>query len=334
MTYRASSTLIITTAPFTQPAYNVGTVTVSVSATEPFTRGAFAFIENGGYYQILSVVSGTQLLLRNCGVGNLSAGSSVPAGSFVYPTSGPATSIPGYWQATDADTLLCWKLDEASGATTWAEQISGYTMSYANNAPTSGAMTTPWLSTAVQTNSASTGTFWKSTNSNTTTSTSFSMSIWHYPTSFSSDYPFIIGKQYRTNGSANGWTAPYSSVNINGTTGADGTIEFQAAVSGTQYSTTLTQKLVANAWQFLAITFNGTSKVAKFYYNGTLSQTLSALSGAIDWNSGGSPGPWIMGANANGGNFAKGYFADYRVYGVEKAAGFWSSMYSQMKGLP
>ena len=94
----------ITTANFTQPLAG-NQVTISVSSTQQLSNQGFGigqviYIENGGYYEVISIASLTSMTIENLGyAGNAAPASNIASGSKVSPgglvgATGP-TGAPG-----------------------------------------------------------------------------------------------------------------------------------------------------------------------------------------------------------------------------------------------
>jgi hypothetical protein len=74
---------VTTSALFTQPS-SAANVAIAVTKTSPFTVGAELFIENGGFYEVVSIASATAMTVKNLGYAdNASPAATVASGSDV-----------------------------------------------------------------------------------------------------------------------------------------------------------------------------------------------------------------------------------------------------------
>lgn len=107
-----------TTAPFTQPTV-LGTVTIDVVSSLWMGAGAYLFLENGGTYQVTSIVSSTQIVAML--VDAIAApGALVPGSVLVSPSGVPGGGGgggAGPAPAIDANHLYVYACDDALGTT-------------------------------------------------------------------------------------------------------------------------------------------------------------------------------------------------------------------------
>jgi hypothetical protein len=72
---------VTTSALFTQPS-SAANVAITVTKTSPFTVGAELFIENGGFYEVVSIASATGMTVKNLGYAdNASPAATIASGS-------------------------------------------------------------------------------------------------------------------------------------------------------------------------------------------------------------------------------------------------------------
>lgn len=77
----ATVAAVTTSAQFTQPA-SAANVAITVTKTSPFTVGAEIFIENGGFYEVVSIANATGMTVKNLGYpDNASPAATVASGS-------------------------------------------------------------------------------------------------------------------------------------------------------------------------------------------------------------------------------------------------------------
>jgi hypothetical protein len=92
LTPPAGAVTTTTSLAFTQPAVN-SNVAVTFDSTAGMAAGAVLYIEDGGYYQIVSIADATHATLKNLGyTGNAAPAATVPSGGDVIPggVQGPA----------------------------------------------------------------------------------------------------------------------------------------------------------------------------------------------------------------------------------------------------
>jgi len=101
----------VTTGNFTQPLAG-NNVTISVSSTQQLSNQGFGigqvlFIENGGYYEVVSINSLTSITVQNLGyTGNAAPASNIPSGSKVSPGGLIGQTGPAGAPGTGGSTLL------------------------------------------------------------------------------------------------------------------------------------------------------------------------------------------------------------------------------------
>lgn len=101
----------VTTANFTQPLAG-NQVIISVSSTQQLSNQGFGigqviYIENGGYYEVISIASLTSMTIENLGyTGNAAPASNIASGSKVSPGGLIGQTGPAGTPAVNGTTLL------------------------------------------------------------------------------------------------------------------------------------------------------------------------------------------------------------------------------------
>lgn len=199
-----------------------------------------------------------------------------------------------------------WDLDEGSGTTTADETGS-------NNNGTLGG-TSAWSTTAHSGGQSvlfdGSTTYISPTNGSSVidTASSFSVSLWAYPTTTGGTHG-VIAAPGTVAGGSSGFFIKQDPTNLRWVFDmpqADATSPTEDQIG------TANSSLVANTWYHLVGTYNGSTKLMAFYVNGSLIGTLTH--GGTPWTAGGAFQVGRLRWNGSLGNYFKGNVDDVRVY--------------------
>jgi hypothetical protein len=199
-----------------------------------------------------------------------------------------------------------WDLDEGSGTTT-ADQTGS------NNNGTLGG-TSAWSTTAHSGGESvlfdGTTTYISPTNGSSVvdSASSFSVSLWAYPTTTTGTHGVIAVGGTAASGSS-GFFIKQDPTNLRWVfdmpqTDTSAPTEDQLA--------TANSSLVANTWYHLVGTYNGATKVMAFYLNGSV--VASMVHGGTPWTAGGALQVGRLRWNGSLADYFKGNIDDVRVY--------------------
>jgi hypothetical protein len=327
----------VTTAQFTQPAA-AANVQVSVTNALWMVAGEVIYVATGGYYQIVSVDSGTLATVKNLGyTGNLAAGQTVSSGAGVTPggVQGAAASAASLY-AVDSYTLHRWKMDESSGNFADTGSAANAALTQFSGTPIYGELGP--VSTCAYLGPASVEARSSADVGLPSSTTQVSVYGWVKAVSFPTTWMRLGGKLYNP------------AINV----GADSCMLLMQSAGGvyadpylswasstTNKNTTPTSiaargRIYPRLWYHVGATFSQTSSTATvcIYVNGRKVLQQDVTSAAINWNSG-SSGAWLVGGNVtNNASYCDGWFFDWRFDdGIVRAESFFTAVYKATAGL-
>lgn len=309
--------------------YFLPTVDASPSTNEGFRTTIK--LTPGSLYPVSVWGTGGQYIDGNPGTVLREPGSSM---SFVFDLVGnrwwrdPGTAIlPARRTLTDADTLLCWKLDE-SGAPFGSTGSNALSLTVPLGTVTAEYPGIFNSGVLFELGVSATGVLGSGNTSVNPALQAFTVSCWVKLTAFNGSGIFVA-KAYRNDGTYN---APFNSFQLSQGPTPDGSWSMGITVGGTRTLTTITaSKIISNQWMHVAMTWDGNDM--RGYLNGQLAAKTNIAFGPnnVDF---GTNGPYNVGntghATAGGNN---GVIDDVRIESVVRSGAYLAALYKKGIGL-
>ena len=241
--------------------------------------------------------------------------------TFSYSTKSNSATYSLETTTIDSNTLYNWKLNDASGASSFVNSASGSGSAISLSKGGTTANITSGVTgidgNCVSFSGASNSWLYSANTLVNTGPASLTMSCWVKLSSYSAYAP-IFYKSY----AASTWNSPYASFGFFQSSAAAGNWLTRMTINGSAVDRTITVNTIPlNTWTLLSATYDGTTM--KTYLNGLLVDTY-VIAGSISYL---EASPYVIGGSHATTYYTTGSIDDVRVDNTVRSANYIRSLY-------